>query len=334
METKELNKVVVMYKKPALEKQGNQEHIMALAVDKSSTEEGFSGLARIITKREGDVDIAGYIDRSQLFLVKSNDGLKWNQIKKLEIEGIEKIIEKYKKENSEFIGLEDPDIWTDENDKKHVYFTIPFIDYGLFLGHAEGKTLENLIATEPVLCPRFDIGISGFKELAMSPIKYKGKRINLTEAGADTSIITAVEAKDMGSKWKYLKVALHPFNTKYGWCAEHLSPCTFLPKEFIDAGNLLVGIVNGREKSKKEDEKTIYNKFRPGLILYNYKTGNIPWISPEPLFEDPDAATITFASDFMIKNKNEGILFAHVDDSFVRAYRIDSKALKEFLPKI
>ncbi len=31
--------------------------------------------------------------------------------------------------------------------------------------------------------------------------------------------------------------------------------------------------------------------------------------------------------------KDEGILYAHVNDSFVRAYRIDGKALKEFLPR-
>ena len=70
------------------------------------------------------------------------------------------------------------------------------------------------------------------------------------------------------------------------------------------------------------------------MILYNYKTGKIPWISSDPLFEDPDADTITFASDFLMRNENDGILYTHIDDSFVRAYRIEGEALREFLPKI
>ncbi len=332
MELKELNKAVAMYVEHALVRQENQEHIMALAVDKSNIDEEFNGLARVIVKREGDVNVAGYIDRSQLYHVKSEDGLKWEQVKKLEIKGIDEIIAKYKTEDSDFIGLEDPDI-LNENGKKHVYFTMPYIGHGLYLGHAEGRTLEDLTATDPVLKPRFDFGISGFKEVAVSPFVYNGQRINLTEAGyGDNSVITSVRATDMGKAWEYTEIVLHPKNVGYDWCAEHLSPCTFLPNEFIDLGDSLVGIVNGREKSIVEGEKTIYRKFRPGLILFDYKTGKIPWISSEPLFEDPDATTITFASDFLMKNKDEGILYAHVDDSFVRAYRIDGKALKEFLP--
>ncbi len=334
MTTKKLNSAVTMYKEPALERTENQEHVMALAVDKSSRRR-LNGLARVIVKREGDVKVAGFIDRSQLYYVKSNDGLKWEQSGRLEIKGIDKIVNKCKKEGSDFIGLEDPDIWTDKNRNKHVYFTMPFIGYGLYLGHASGKDLEHLTATDPVLKPEFGNGISGFKEVAISPLEYRRSRINLAEAGAgDNSIITVVRADNMGRDWEYLGVALHPVDTGYGWCAEHLSPCTFLPKEFIDYGNdLLVGIVNGREKSLRRGNKTIYRKFRPGLILYDYKTGEIPWISEEPLFEDPGAKTITFASDFLMKDKNEGILYAHVDDSFVRAYRIDARALKEFLPK-
>lgn len=333
MNMKKINSAVTMYNSPALEKIGNQEHIMALAVDKSSRRR-LNGLARVIVKREGDVNVAGYIDRSQLYHVKSEDGLKWEQVGKLEINGIERIVRKYKKKDSDFIGLEDPDIWTDEEGTKHVYFTMPFIDHGVYLGHAQGDSLDNLTATDPVLKPNFDKGVSGFKEVAISPFEYNSARINLTEAGTDTSVITTVRAKDMSKDWEYLGVALHPKDTGYEWCGEHLSPCTFLPKEFIDYGDdLLVGIVNGREKSLRKGNKTVYRKFRPGLILYNYKTGEIPWISKEPLFEDPKAKTITFASDFLMENKDEGLLYAHVDDSFVRAYKIDAWALKEFLPR-
>ena len=46
--------------------------------------------------------------------------------------------------------------------------------------------------------------------------------------------------------------------------------------------------------------------------------------------EDPDAKNITFASDFVQDKK---ILYAHVDDSFIRAYEIDAKELKKLLPK-
>lgn len=334
MATKRLNNAVTMYKEPVLRRAEGQEHIMALSVDKSFSGRELQGLARVIVKREGDVNVAGYIDRSQLYIVKSEDGLKWWQVKKLEVKGIEKIVAKIKKENSDFIGLEDPDIWTDENGKKHVYFTVPFIGYGSFLGHAQGKSLGNLIATDPVLKPEFNYGISGFKEVAISPLKYNGARINLTEAGAgDNSVITTVKARDMGKKWEYLGVALHPVDMEYDWCAEHLSPCTFFPPDFLNYGGLLVGIVNGREKSLKEGDKNIYRRFRPGLIIYDYKTGEIPWISEEPLFEDPKAKTITFASDFLQNSKDEGFLYCHVDDSFVRAYKLNSRRLKEFLPK-
>ena len=311
MMTKKLNSAVTMYKEPALERSENQAHIMALTVDKSSRGK-LKGLARVIVKREGEVNIAGYIDRSQLYHVKSEDGLKWEQLRKLEVKGIDKIVGKYKKEGSDFIGLEDPDIWTDKKGTKHIYFTMPFVGYGLFLGHASGKDLEHLTATDPVLKPLFDNAISGFKEVAISPLKsleYKGARINLTEAGnGNNSVIAAVKAIDMGKKWEYLGVALHPIHAGYEWCAEHLSPCTFLPLDFLNYGELLVGIVNGREKSFKRGGKTIYRKFRPGLIIYDYKSGEIRWISEEPLFEDPDAKTITFASDFLRQNKDEGIL--------------------------
>lgn len=343
---KTLNRAVKMYSEPVLEKTLGQEHIMALSVDKDNHGNELRGLVRVVVKREGDVNISGIIDRSELYVVRSEDGLKWEQVKKLEIRGIEKVILKYKKQGSEFVGLEDPDIWT-ENGKKHVYFTMPFVGYNLFQGqgnglsnlaflvHAEGSNLDNLVATEPVLKPILKQGINGFKEVAISPVEKNQTRINLIEAETrDASVITAVKSADMGKNWEYLKIALHPKETGYEWCAEHLSPCTFLPEKFLDPGkNLLVGIVNGREKSKIINGEKIYGKFRPGLILYNPESGEIPWISKEPLFEDPDAVTITFASDFMMKDENEGILYCHVNDSFIRAYELDSGELKKYLPK-
>ena len=72
--------------------------------------------------------------------------------------------------------------------------------------------------------------------------------------------------------------------------------------------------------------------FAPGLALFNPKTGEIPWISSQPLFKDPKATTITFASEFLEINKEEGILYCHPNDSFVRAYKIKASALRKLLP--
>ena len=55
------------------------------------------------------------------------------------------------------------------------------------------------------------------------------------------------------------------------------------------------------------NNKKVFGRFMPGLILFNPKTGSIPYISSEPLFEDPDATTITFASDFIQLNKNKAL---------------------------
>jgi len=67
-------------------------------------------------------------------------------------------------------------------------------------------------------------------------------------------------------------------------------------------------------------------------IFFNPKTEEISWVSEEPLFEDPDATTITFASDFIQTSKNFGILYCHVNDSFVRGYKVNLKGLRKLLP--
>ena len=82
-----------------------------------------------------------------------------------------------------------------------------------------------------------------------------------------------------------------------------------------------------------EGKKKVYGKFRVGLMLFDPETGEIPWISEKPLIEDPNAKNITFASDFIETGEKEGILYAHVDDSFIRAYKINVDGLRDFLPK-
>lgn len=323
-----LNSIVSYYSKPVYGSVKSKRRVMALSVDKEGKGK-LKGVVRVITSSKGNVDIPGFVDKSKLIIVESRDGLKWKKVKDLKIKGMDEVVKKLSSKDKYFIGLEDSDIIT-KNGIKHLYFTIAFKfrrKYGheVYLGHAFGSDLENLEATMPVLSP---IGkkIRGFKEVSIGP-----KGINLTEmqihiGKKDFSAIGAV--KNNGGVWKYLDIVLDPRKLKYSWCKGETSPCVLLN---IKKENLVVGIINGREVEKKINGKRIYGKFRPGLILFNPKTGKIPWVSKIPLLEDPDATTITFASDFMKINKNKGILYAHVNDSFIRAYEIKLDELRKFL---
>lgn len=339
MKEKKLNSIVSMYTKPAFGSVKSSKRVMALSVDKES-KNPFLGIAREITKSRGSVDVPGFVDESRLIVVKSSNLLNWEKVKDLRIKGIDKIIEDLSGKDKYFIGLEDPDIWVDEQKLRHVYFTLAFkyknkISYDIYLGHAQGDSIERLEATPPILSP---IGktIEGFKEVAISP-KVNKSRINLTEVEIvdkkeHFSAIAAVKADDMGKPWKYIKIAINPHKLPYSWCNGHMSPCTFLPRDFVTIDDLLVGVINGRERERVIDGQEVYGKFRVGLCLFDPKTGSIPWVSPKPLIEDPKARTITFASDFLQTSKNEGILYAHVNDSFVRAYKINANKLLKFLP--
>jgi len=328
-----LNSIVSMYKEPVMGKVHPSKRVMALAIDHSTIKDKIKfGLAREITKTQGDVNIPGYTDESKLILVKSNDLLKWEKVEDLKIEGIDGVINNIKTKGK-LIGLEDPDI-INYKKIKHVYFTIAFKlsnkFYKIYLGHAKGKILSQLKTTAPLIGPRKDI--SGFKEVAISI----SKNMALTEMGIfnkntgieGISIISLLKIDNPESNWKFKKIVLDPRKIKYEWCNGHLSPCRILDSS-IDGLN--IGIVNGREKSVVNGKSIRYGKFRPGLILFNPKTGEIPWISREPLFEDPDAETITFASDFIKLNNKKGILYCHVNDSFVRAYEINLDELKKYV---
>ena len=94
-----------------------------------------------------------------------------------------------------------------------------------------------------------------------------------------------------------------------------------------------VGIMKGRVKSIFVDGKKVYGKFRPGLFIYDYKKEKIVWVDKEPLLEDPLSTGITFASDFIYLGDGEGILYAHVNDRFVRAYKLKADLLIKRLPK-
>jgi hypothetical protein len=73
--------------------------------------------------------------------------------------------------------------------------------------------------------------------------------------------------------------------------------------------------------------------FSVGLFIYDYEHGKIDWISKEPFIQDSEAVTITFASQFIETGPGTGTLYAHVDDSFVRAYTLNAEEMKTLLPK-
>jgi len=341
MKLKRINNLVSIHSKPVFGTVKAEKRVMALSIDKE-TKKPYIGLAREITRSQGTPDQLEFIDESKLIIVKSNDLLKWKKHSDLKIKDIEKIIKKLTENNKYFIGLEDPDIWN-EDGIKHVYFTIAFKykekhGFEIYLGHAQGEDLENLTATLPVLSPIPKKNIMGFKEISISPIETTQGRLNLNEVGIedkknkkDFSAIALTHSRKIGKPFRYVRTVINPQEMPYHWIRGHASPCCFLPEDFLTYSNLLVGIINGREPSRIVNGEKIHGKFRPGFILFNPKTGEIPWIDSEPFLEDPDARTITFASDFVKTGKDRGILYCHINDSFVRAYEINLKELEKYL---
>ena len=90
--------------------------------------------------------------------------------------------------------------------------------------------------------------------------------------------------------------------------------------------------MNGREANRLVGDKIKYGIFSVGLFIYDYENGKIDWVSPEPYIRDSESRTITFASQFVETKSGEGILYAHVDDSFIRAYTLTDELIKPLLP--
>lgn len=336
-----LNSAVQMCKEPVYGSINSKQPVMALSIDKTKKSENYVGIIREIQSRKGDPSRPNFLDLSKLIIVESKNGLSWKKKKYLKIEGIDKIVKSLDQKNTFFLGLEDPDIYSDKKGTKHLFFTIPFkykrkvgyTRYKTHLGHAQGPSLEKLKATKPVLTAPIE-KILGFKEVAISPESNLALSESRVIENKDRRQALALSSfKSLGSSWKYEKIALDPLKLKHKWCNAELSPCCFLPPNKIKLGKYLVGIINAREKQKIVHGKVTYGPFRVGLILFDPITGEIPWISKKPLLEDPKAKNITFASDFLQINKNYGYLYAHVDDSFIRAYKIDYEKLKNFLPE-
>ncbi|MFA6300899.1 MAG: hypothetical protein WC609_00945 [Candidatus Paceibacterota bacterium] len=320
---------------------GKFTHVMAIALD--SRIQYREGVIRCITSREGDVTTKGYIDKSELHKIQGSSLENFEIGEKLNIGNETEIINQLAENGLEFIGLEDPDIWIDEkNDLLHLYFTLPMISRGddsknkIHLGHAVGKNLDSLEMTMPAL-EADEVG--GAKELSIAPINKKGFRYNLVESSKKEddfvySVVRVAIAEDMGKPWKFGEIVFHPKEHNISWIGGHASPGPLFPKSFIDVGEgKLLGIMNGREANKKIGDEIKYGMFSVGLFIYDYENGKIDWVSPEPFIQDSEAKTITFASQFMEAKQGEGILYAHVDDSFVRAYTLKAELIKFLLPR-
>jgi len=234
---------------------------------------------------------------------------------RLNINNESEIIEKLTEKGGDFIGLEDPDVWIDEAGLTHLYFTIPIRrdDKTLIhLGHAVGENLDSLEMTMPVL-------MNVAKEVCIAPRNTKGFRYNLVESRDKTDTYSTVRvaiAKEMGKSWKYGETVFNPNDHDIPWIAAHASPGPLFPATFVDVGaGKSLGVMNGRATGAK-------GAFTIGLFLYDYERGKIEWVSSSPLIQDSEAKTITFASQFVETGSGEGVLYAHIDDSFVRSYAL------------
>jgi hypothetical protein len=322
-----------------IEKDKRFEHMMALALNPIT---GYrDGIIRCIRSREGDVARYGYIDRSELYKVKGNSLAHFIIGDSLRIQKTEEIVQKIG-QNLDFLGLEDPDIWIDEETNLlHLYFTLPFRDdkqdqVFIHLGHAVGPSLDLLEMTEPALVT--DKQGNGAKEVSIAPKNKNGFRYNLIESSVQEkdfqySTIKIAIAKDMGKPWEYGNTVFHPAKHHLAWIGGHASPGPLFSKEFIDVGEgKLLGVLNGREANQRVGKIIKYGIFSVGLFIYDYENGKIDWVSPQSFIQDPQARTITFASQFVETEPGIGILYAHIDDSFVRAYKLSADLIKPLLP--
>ncbi len=316
---------------------------MAIALDPTSNFR--DGVIRCITSREGNYGVKGQIDRSELHRISGESLEQFTIGDRVNMKNEKEIIEKLNGDNLDFLGLEDPDIFIDDmTEMKHLYFTMPFRHHSsdktdIYLGHAVGKDLDNLEMTMPVL--KTDKLGDGAKEVSIAPVNSKGFRYNLIESSKKepdfiySTVRTAI-AHDMGQPWEFGEIAFHPKEHNLPWIAGHASPGPLLSRNFIDVGeNKLLGFINGCEANQKVGSEIKYGDFSVGLFIYDYEHGKIVWVSPQPLIQDSEASelrAITFASQFVETEPDKGVLYAHVDDSFVRAYDITVDLLRPLLP--
>lgn len=313
-------------------------HVMALNLNPKTNYK--DGLVRCVVDRSGNISQDGFVDRSELRLVSSSSHDDVRVDETLKISGSDEVIGKLCKNGWDFIGFEDPDIWFDENTKLlHVYFTLPIrASHTLIhLGHAVGQDLRSLTMTDPVLVAD-EKSFVGAKELSVAPMNSKRFRYNLVESNVwesdfNYSVVRVAICEDMGKPWMYGETVFHPKKHNISWIGGHASPGPLLPESFMKIGKgKRLGFMNGREANRREGAIIKYGIFSVGLYIYDYEKGKIDWVSSEPLIRDSEAKTITFASQFIQTGKVEGILYAHIDDSFVRSYTIYASLLRSLLP--
>ncbi len=318
---------------------GKFEHVMALALDPRSGCK--TGVIRCITSRDGDVAVSGYIDRSKLYTIEGSSPEAFFMRDELAIRRADEIVAELGEGQFDFLGLEDPDIFVDDRTGLvHLYFTLPLRNptkggITIHLGHAMGQDLASLEMTLPFL---LDEGRGGAKELSVAPPSRSGVRYNLVESSIQEadftySTVRVAIADDMAKSWQFGETVFHPKEHGIAWIGGHASPGPLFPKEFIDIGEgKLLGVMNGREANRRVDGRIVYGMFSVGLFIYDYENAKIDWVSPEPFIRDSEARTITFASQFVPQGGGKGILYAHVDDSFVRAYTLDAAQMRALLP--
>lgn len=334
-----MNKLYTQHDGKVINTNSEFTHVMAVALDPRKKYQ--EGVARCIVSRRGDVTVSGYIDRSELHKVTGDSLESFSIGERLKIQNEEEIVSKLVGTDLDFLGLEDPDIWIDEEkDLLHLYFTLPLINQGdhsknkIHLGHAVGKDIDNLIMTEPILLAD---QIGGAKELSVAPENKNGFRFNLVESSKREkdftySVVRTAIAYDMGKPWTFGEIVFHPKEHNISWIGGHASPGPLFSRKFVDVGEgKLLGIMNGREANRRVGANIVYGMFSVGLFIYDYEKGKIDWVSPEPFIQDSEAKTITFASQFVETGKGEGVLYAHVDDSFVRVYTLNAHDIKSQL---
>src|ERR1035437_7763690 len=217
------SKAYTQHKGKVTETGGKFKHVMAIALDPTSQYK--KGIVRCIVSREGDVEVSGYIDRSELYLLEGDTLDSFKITKRLNIKNEVEIIGKITPKGWDFIGLEDPDIFVDDKTSlMHIYFTIPIKPSSseekikIHLGHAVGKDLNSLEMTMPVLMDEGKHDESA-KEVSIAPLNSKGTRFNLIESRdrkPDTtySIVKIAIAEDMARPWKYGETVFHPAEHK------------------------------------------------------------------------------------------------------------------------
>jgi hypothetical protein len=341
-DTDRLNEAVERVIEPVIEATDPCGHIMAFHFD-SRADHGH-GVIRCIVRREGSVQVSGFVDRSQVHLVERETPYEADMGPEIAIQGAKEVVNDLPEyDRCEFLGFEDPNLWCHlESETIHYYCTIPFRDRdtrntALYLGHAEGDSVDSLTMTEPVLYPEHDVH-SGAKEVAIAPRSSAGHRYNLVESqdtveNTSYSVLRTAIAPDLSGPWEYGEIAYHPAHDSHDWCAGHVSPAPLLPRSFVDVGDSRrVGLLNGREQNRRVEGEILFGTFSVGLMVYNYEDGIVEWVSEDPLVSDPDAETITFASAFEQTNPDCGVMYAHVDDSYVRAYHLDAEQLASRVP--